>query len=782
MERGRAGARKGGSRWGEEPLGVERVRVGPLPVWGWALVTGLAVWALYLITLAPSTAFWDTSEYIATAHILGIPHPPGNPFFVMVGRVWDWALSWTGLPVAVRINAMSATFSAASAVLFYLAFARVWSHWTERRGVLAVGPAVSVLVGATAFTVWYQSNVNAKVYTVSLLFVAALTYLAMLWEDAAETPRGDRLILVAGFLLGLGAANHPMSLLPMLALGVFVLWRRPRTYLRWRVLGSGLVLAAVGFSLQVFFVPIRSAQHPVINEAEPTCTSLWRAALTPLELLPGIGKAVPASAVCGPLEDALSRQQYGKPPLTDRQAPYSAQMGNYAQYFDWQWARDLPPAARIAFTMFFFLLGVWGLWQHWDGDKDSFVYFITLLFTVIPLLVFYLNFKYGYSQHPEITDFNLHEVRERDYFFIVSFYLWGLYAGMGLVALWNRLADGLAERRGETEPTGEAGPALGRARLVCAPLLVLAFLPLVLNWNRADRTGDYSARDWAYNLLQSVEPYGVLFTNGDNDTFPLWYAQEVEHIRQDVTVIVHSYLGTNWYPKQLRDLTRPCPKGVDPEKDPTVIICQRPFDTANAVEPYRDLAPTPPQHSILTVADSTIDDLPPGQVVQQALDVSFSKHVTGHLAAQSIVTHGDLLVYLISRTSLGDRPVYFAATAPPVYETWNLTSQLLRQGLAYKLVNGVLEPTTDTVQISREFGVRWQDVKRSRQLLWDVFNVDYLLGWSLWPEPSTRSSIPTQYYLSYLAQGEADRLLDMPDRAEQNLRRADQFRQLSGIQ
>ena len=102
------------------------------------------------------------------------------------------------------------------------------------------------------------------------------------------------------------------------------------------------------------------------------------------------------------------------------------------------------------------------------------------------------------------------EVRERDYFFIASFHLWGFLAGMELAA--------------------------------ASPVLALALLPMAFNWAWATRASDHSARDWAYGLLQSVEPYGILFTGGDNDTFPLSYLQEVEGIRQDVTVIVDQYL------------------------------------------------------------------------------------------------------------------------------------------------------------------------------------------------------------------------------------------------
>ena len=311
-------------------------------------------------------------------------------------------------------------------------------------------------------------------------------------------------------------------------------------------------------------------------------------------------------------------------------------------------------------------------------------------------------------------------------------------------------------------------------------MLGIALIPLLFNFSLADRRGDFSARDWAYNVLQSVEPYGVLFTNGDNDTFPLWYLQEVEGIRRDVTVIVHSYLGTSWYPKQLRELTRPCSEGEDPLETPTVIVCQRPFEPQKATSLYRDLQVRPPVRPILSLTDEEIDGLPVLPfVVPNDTTLQITRWVAGRLRAGSAIYYPDLLVYAIIRESLDDRPVYFAATAPPVYDRWGLQPHMLRQGLAHKLVNGILEDTADTVRLQDAFDVRWVDVGRTQQLLWNVYQIDYLLGWELWPEKSTRASIPAQYYLAYASLGEAYRLRDKPELADENYRRAESLLRLS---
>ena len=758
--------------------GIERQKVGRLPIWGWGLVTAAVVWSLYLLTLAPTTGFWDTSEYIATAHILGLPHPPGSPLFVVIGRTWEILLGWTGIPVAARINLMSATLSAAATFFWFLAVARIVAHFRRDPREVVITAAVAVFIGATAFTVWSQSNLNEKVYTVSLLIVAVVSYLAMVWEDEADTPRGDRLLLLIALLLGLGAANHSMSILPIPALVVFVLWHRWRAALRPAVLAGGVALYLVGFSVQLLFVPIRSAQDPIIDEADPECASLWEA-ITPSMVEDRFGNEKLA-VECHALAMSLIRDQYGKPPLRERQAPFAAQMGNYWQYFDWQWARSLRPGPRAATSIVFLFLALVGIWGHLRGDRKSFAYLSTLLLTLTFLLIYYLNFRYGYSYDAEVPLAD-REVRERDYFYIVGFQLWGIYAGLGLVSLWGHLAESLGGGRREDD----GAPALGVGHRRAVPLLGLALIPLLFNYARADRTGDWAARDWAYNILQSVEPYGVLFTNGDNDTFPLWYLQEVEGIRRDVTVIVHSYLGTQWYPKQIRELARPCPEGVDPLERPTVVVCQRPFDTSAAVGPYEGMEPTPPARPIIAWDDATIDSLDPGFAVPRDTTFSITPDVQAAVRGGQVIYYPDIMVYHIMQQAMGDRPVYFAATAPPVYAAWGLQPHLVRHGLAFKVVGGPIEETGDRIDLSQEMqgsaGPPWIDVERTRALLWDVFRVDYLEDWEEWPEPSTEASIPTQYYVSYLTLGLAEQALGDIAAAERSYARAEQMLELSDL-
>jgi hypothetical protein len=724
------------------------------PPYGAAAAAGALVFALYAVTLARTTAFWDTSEYIATAHIMGIPHPPGNPLFVVLARAWSVLLSPLGLDVAVRVNLFSAFMSATAHALWFLVVHHILRYFSPDRTFRLVGASAAVLVSATAFTVWNQSNVNEKVYTVSLLTIALLTWLAVRWQENIGKDKDGHLLVLMAFVLALSVGNHLMAFLAAPAIGIFVLLVHPRALLDWRLYAAGVLAAILGVSIHLF-LPIRAGLAPVINEAAPTCPDIGSA----------IGTVITyGRAGCDALAEALNRTQYDKPPLLPRQAALGSQLINYLQYFDWQWSRRLGgentvfAGARLPFTMLFTGLGVWGAIEHWRRDKNSFAYFAALFVTLSLALVYYLNFKYGYSLQAPVSNRDLHEVRERDYFFVVSFSVWGLWVGMGVVTLWKEAAE---EFRLTLRKT--------------SPILGLAFVPLALNWSWASRADDYAARDWAYNLLMSVEPYSVLFTNGDNDTFPLWYLQEVEGIRRDVTVIVTSYLNTDWYVNQLKELSRPCAPDEDPLRDPSVIVCQRPYTSENTAAAYvsdpgqaAGKIPLVVERPIVAPTRSVIglDDAQIGRITQQYLPIEQNTQVklgnmTAAFPAGDVLEPWRQFALNLINDSIGERPIYFASSGNAA-ASLGLQAYLVREGLAFRLNNAelVADDARGIVRLAETpyTGVTgdWVDLDRTATLFDEVFvhRGGVPDDWSHWPDRSTLG-IPSYYAWGYIALAQA---------------------------
>ncbi len=769
------------------------------PPYRWALFVGFGVFVLYIITLAPTTAFWDTSEYIATAHILGIPHPPGNPVFVFFARAWTQLLSPLPVSTAVKVNLFSAANGAAAAAFWFLVAHRVLAFFSREEFFRRLGATAAALISATAFTVWNQSVVNEKVYPVSLMTVALLTFLIFRWRDNLGRGKDDNLLILIVFVLALSVGNHLMAFLAAPALAVYVITVHPQALLRVRLYAFVALAWVLGLSAQLF-LPIRAESRPVIAEGDPRCESLVAASVDILTF----GRA----DKCEALASSLRREQYRKPKLTLNPIPQFLARGeprdlelikwqfiNYFQYFDWQWARGLDGArtflawARAPFTLLFLLLGLLGAWYHYQRDRISWLYLATLFATVSVGLVIYLNFKYGYSVGATISSGGeqipvpreWREVRERDYFFIVSFSQWGVWAGIGLAAVWQILTRNLVK-------TGNRLAAADYRRL--SPILVLALIPLALNWRYASRAGDYAARDWAYNLLMSVEPYGVLFTNGDNDTFPLWYLQEVEGLRRDVSVIVYSYLATPWYARQLRDLTRPC-DGRDPLADPTVIICQRPFEPEKAIDLYREQEWKVPTRSILTLSDAELDALPDCHprtpfgacdVFRDTLAIPIGE-ATAIVRPGQNLTRNDILMLSVMQTSAGDRPVYFASTTGS-YERFNLQRYLVRQGTAFKLLPREITSEDSLMllppQTRAQFGLTpfWLDMERTERLVNDHYIYRDLPDWTFWPDLST-NGIPLQYYQAYAAIAVGYLIKEQPEKAEEVLREGIKFAEVS---
>ena len=650
-----------------------------------ALIAGTLVFVLYLITLAPSVAMWDTGEYMAAVKVLGLPHPPGNPFFMLLGK----AFASLPIPVsfAAKINILAALASAGAAGFWFLVTERVVSRWIGERWQRLTVAGLATLIGATAFTVWNQSVVNEKVYTVSLLFFAIVSWLIFQWIDDPDSPRADRILILVAFLLGLGYSNHPAGFLPLPAAGVAILAVRWRTLLRWKLLLAAFGALLLGFT-PFIYEPVRAAHFPAINEGAPTaCTTELTADCTFDSLT---YKRLMAN---------INREQYGE--KVERHAPYSAQVGMWWLYFKWQWLRDsheTAQAAQFILAVLFLTLGLLGGWVHWTRDRRTFWYFGPLMFTMTLALIYYLNFKYGWSQAPGLEV--AREVRDRDYFYIWSYSAWGVWAAIGLAFVWEQLAY----VTGGEQPPEEKAVARKQANFVsapsrrgfmlAAPVLLIALIPLFANWRFASRADHHFTGQWARDYLNSLEPYAIVITNGDNDTFPLWYAQEVEGVRRDVTVAVSTYLDTDWFVRQM--IRRPveeydAAKGPamfrgKEWKKPTGPPFKMTFAEADAVPEYIQL--NEPQLFRQGNIQLTI---PPGYLVRDQL----------------------LLLRLI-KDAMHERPIYVSTGGG---QGLGLEPYLLSHGFVQKIVDTPIVESPKTPRISGLY----IDVDRTRQLWNDVY-------------------------------------------------------------
>lgn len=649
-----------------------------------AAIAAALVFILYLMTLAPSVAMWDTGEYMAAVKVLGIPHPPGNPFFVMLGH----AFASLPIPVsyAARINIMAALCSALSAGLWFLITERIVARWIGERWQRLVVASLATLIGATAFTVWNQSVVNEKVYTVSLLFFTIVSWLMIQWIEEPDAPRADRILILVAYLLGLGYSNHPAGFLPLPAAGLAIIMVRWRTLLRWKLVLIALGALVLGLT-PFIFEPVRAAYFPAINEGAPTaCTTHLEASCTFTELTKDR------------LMSNINREQYGA--KVGRGAPYTAQVGMWWLYFKWQWLRDsheVMQGLQFVVAFLFLALGLLGGYVHWDRDRKTFWYFGPLMFTMTLALIYYLNFKYGWSQSPELGSAVDREVRDRDYFYIWSFSAWGVWAAIGLSFIWEQLAYVLGgEPKQEEKAVKKATPArtwpTRRGFQLAAPILLIALIPLFANWRFASRSGQYFTQQWAHDYLNSLEPYAVVITNGDNDTFPLWYAQEVEGVRRDVTVAVTTYLDTDWFVRQM--IRRPV-ETYDAAKGPAI---------------YRNQVWKKPSGPPLKMSFADADAIP--EYIQITQPQIFRQgNMTLNIQPGYLVRH-DLVMLRLIKDALPERPIYVSTGGGA---TLGLDPYLISQGFVQKLVDHPVANTPGIVQIS---GLNL-DVPRTKAL-WDT--------------------------------------------------------------
>ncbi|HTH56924.1 MAG TPA: DUF2723 domain-containing protein [Cyclobacteriaceae bacterium] len=639
-------------------------------IFGWAV---FAVALLtYFLTMEETASYWDCGEFIAVSYKLQVPHPPGAPLFLLLGRVFSFLSFGDVTKVAYWINFLSVLASAFTILFLFWSITlfgrkvmgiKTDSDITENQTWLLMGAG---LVGSLTYTFsdsfWF-SAVEAEVYGMSSFFTAFVVWGVLKWDVIEDESKANRWLLLVAYMIGLSIGVHMLNLVTLPALGLIYYFKKFKTT-TWGViatlaLSAGIVLfindfivpglptlaghfelffvntlgmffgsGALVFTLLLFgaliygiyftqvknhpvwntfllatafiligygsyaTVLIRSNYNTLIDENSPKDVMSFVKYLKreqygsrPLLFGPyftarpinveygapsyvkGKDRYEPAERsfeyVYEPGESTLLprawnsehaatyRNYMGLPQdqkptfMQDKMYMFRHQIGRmYMRYFMWNfvgresdiqgsgwlrpgdWFKKLPPTmaenrGRNNYFAIPFILGLIGMFYQFTRDTKNFA-IVGLLFVMTGVaIVVYLN-------SPPT------EPRERDYIYAGSYYAFAFWIGLAVL--------GIADFFGKFIKNGKALAIASTLLGIIAPVLMAN-----ANWDDHDRSNRFFSVDSATNALESCDPQAVLYTGGDNDTFPLWYAQETEAVRSDERVLVLSYYNTDWY-------------------------------------------------------------------------------------------------------------------------------------------------------------------------------------------------------------------------------------------
>lgn len=789
----------------------------------------------YTLTVERTASFWDCGEFIACAFKLQVPHPPGAPFFLLVGRLFSLLAFGDLTQVAYWVNMVSVLSSAFTILfLFWTISLLGLKLLSKKEEELSSGEQILLLgaslVGALAYTwsdsFWF-SAVEAEVYGMSSFFTAIVIWAVFKWERIEDPSAANRWLLFIAYLVGLSIGVHLLNLVTIPALALVYYFKKYQKHTFFGgliafmggmvvlgIINSGVIpgLPSVAGKFEIFFVntlgmPYTSGViafvvlflgslvygiyyshqkvNPILNTALLSLAfiligySSYLLVLVRAEFNPPINENNPSDVlnfvsylkreqygsrpllygptyVSRPIKqnrgEAMYRKQNGKYVIYDYKPEYeyepgsnillprmystqgnhvqlyeqmaglasgqkptmgdnlgfmfSHQLGHmYWRYFLWNFvgresdaegAGNLLPwdssdkypsniatnKAHDNFFMLPFILGLLGIvFQYFKRSKDLLVLGLLFFLTGVALVI-YLN-------SPPT------EPRERDYIYVGSFYIFAIWIGFGVLAI----ADGIAGFLKNSTARAVAASALG----LSAPLIMG-----VKGWDNHDRSNRYHSVDFARNLLNSCEPNAILFTGGDNDTFPLWYVQEVEGFRTDVRVCNLSLLGTDWYIDQMRRQTY--------ESEPLPISLEKTnyIMGKNDIVPFYEIAGVKSGINLkdylrllkeenraiqVPLTSGQMTAILPSSVLFLPVDVEavrtmniikpeyipFLSDSLGWTIGNRDLYKSDLMILDMIATNNWKRPIYFSSTlAPSNY--LNLKDYMQLEGYAYRLL------------------------------------------------------------------------------------------------
>lgn len=566
---------------------------------------------VYLYTVAPTLSLWDCGEFIASAYTLAVPHPPGTPLYIILGRTWLLVFGIVSaiLPiskeVAWHMNLLGLTFSVITIVLLYKMLLKIFRmHQKGNNELRLIIIAFATCLGIGFFYTFWQNAVETEVYAAATFVFVLVNYLTILWYESVKkgSPKNKYLLLIF-YIIFLSSGIHltPFLIfipvytfifiverrylkdLLLLLLGVFqiaffaltfllpaaffkptlvllglilllaiiLVLKNPVKYTNWRFFWAGIFLIIMGISTELY-LPIRSSKLTELYKDKETIKKyLARENIAPRinECNPGEDFSVGAMFdYDSAYNSVLHRGQYGPQRLIPRKTQDTTgfnliqgsfwQFAHFVRYLSWQPAPEgTNKVFRSAVLAFFYLFGLWGMVEMYKREKKIFLLTILIMFMLSLAIVGYLNLKFSPSDSD--PEHQPREVRERDYFFHTSHVYFGILIGFGFLGF----ADFLKKQTRNKKLIIIGG---------LSGILVFSTIPLFANIHVNNRHGVFTPKDYGYNLLASCDDGAILFTNGDNDTFPLWFAQEVLGIKRNVIIANLSLINTDWYIKQLK--------------------------------------------------------------------------------------------------------------------------------------------------------------------------------------------------------------------------------------
>ncbi len=659
-------------------------------------ITGWTVFVIativYWLTVEPTASYWDCGEFISVSYKLEVPHPPGAPFFLLIGRLFSFFAMGDVLKVAYWINIVS-VLSSGFTILFLFWTITLFGRklinienntFSDGQTYLLIG---SGIVGALAYTFsdsfWF-SAVEAEVYAMSSFFTAFVVWAILKWEHIEDESQANRWLILIFYMMGLSIGVHLLNLVTLPALGLIYYFKKYKPTTKGVVITLAISfflivlvnniiipgLPGIAGSFEIFFInniglPFKSGiiifmllftgsiaygiyysqqkNKELLNMALLALSfiligySSYALVLIRSNFNPPIDENNPENIIS--FVSYLKREQYGSRPLLYGQyfdaevvdqtkgAPvykqgedkyeitehkleyvydqrrmtilpraYSNSENHINQYRKWMNLKnnEIPGFGDNLMFMFRYQIGYmymrYFMWNFagresdiqgasWLTPLDSFesvpkdiaenrgrnnYFMLPLIFGLIGM---FFNYKRSQRIFGVITMLFILtgvalvvylnsppvEPRERDYIYAGSYYAFAIWIGLGVLAIGQFLFNYFKNHK----LAAWVATALG---------LVVPLIMAVENWDDHDRSDRYFSVDSAKNFLSSCAPNAILFTGGDNDTFPLWYSQEVEGFRTDMRVIVLSYFNTDWYIDQMTRRTyesEPAPFSID---------------------------------------------------------------------------------------------------------------------------------------------------------------------------------------------------------------------------